>query len=240
MIVKPGGVGRPCLRHLGEARALAAEQVPHRRRRPRPIPRPRRRCSASRPCGCGRSTGAAVVAIGAGSFGADGAVAPARSVSSVRPDCTRGPRSRPRVAGRSRDRPAARLGRSGRTGRAAPASTGTIRRMTETSLDRPRPAARHRARARRLQREPRRRVDETESLGYFWVRFDGEPTPFEPGQYMTIGVMVDGKIVQRPYSVASPPVEAGTERLRVLRPARRRAARSRRCCGRCRSASGCG
>lgn len=56
-----------------------------------------------------------------------------------------------------------------------------------------------------------KRVDETESLGYFWVRFDSEPTPFEPGQYMTIGVMVDGKIVQRPYSVASPPVEAGTE-----------------------------
>ena len=55
-----------------------------------------------------------------------------------------------------------------------------------------------------------KRVDETESLGYFWVRFDGEPTPFEPGQYMTIGVMVDGKIVQRPYSVASPPVESGT------------------------------
>jgi ferredoxin/flavodoxin---NADP+ reductase len=55
-----------------------------------------------------------------------------------------------------------------------------------------------------------KRVDETESLGYFWVRFDGEPTPFEPGQYMTIGVMVDGKIIQRPYSVASPPVEAGS------------------------------
>jgi ferredoxin-NADP reductase len=55
-----------------------------------------------------------------------------------------------------------------------------------------------------------KRVDETESLGYFWVRFDNEPTPFEPGQYMTIGVMVDGKIVQRPYSVASPPVEAGS------------------------------
>ena len=56
-----------------------------------------------------------------------------------------------------------------------------------------------------------RREDMTESLAYFWVRFDGEPTPFEPGQYMTIGVMVDGKIVQRPYSVASPPIEAGTE-----------------------------
>ena len=56
-----------------------------------------------------------------------------------------------------------------------------------------------------------RREDETESLAYFWVRFDGEPTPFESGQYMTIGVLVDGKIVQRPYSVASPPAVAGTE-----------------------------
>jgi len=56
-----------------------------------------------------------------------------------------------------------------------------------------------------------RREDATESLASFWVRFDGEPTPFEPGQYMTIGVMVDGKILQRPYSVASPPVRAGEE-----------------------------
>ena len=56
-----------------------------------------------------------------------------------------------------------------------------------------------------------RREDETESLSYFWVRFDGEPTPFEPGQYMTIGVMADGKILQRPYSVASPPAVAGSE-----------------------------
>jgi ferredoxin--NADP+ reductase len=56
-----------------------------------------------------------------------------------------------------------------------------------------------------------RRVDETESLAYFWVRFDGEPTPFEPGQYMTIGVVVDGKLVQRPYSVASPPARAGSD-----------------------------
>ena len=56
-----------------------------------------------------------------------------------------------------------------------------------------------------------RREDETESLAYFWVRFDGDPTPFEPGQYMTIGAVVDGKMVQRPYSVASPPVSAGTD-----------------------------
>ena len=56
-----------------------------------------------------------------------------------------------------------------------------------------------------------RREDMTDSLAYFWVRFDGEPTPFEPGQYMTIGVMAGPKIVQRPYSVASPPAVAGTE-----------------------------
>jgi len=54
------------------------------------------------------------------------------------------------------------------------------------------------------------RVDQHESLAYFWVRFDGDPTPFEPGQYMTIGVFVDGRIIQRPYSVASPPRVAGT------------------------------
>ncbi len=53
-----------------------------------------------------------------------------------------------------------------------------------------------------------RREDQHESLAYFWVRFDGDPTPFEPGQYMTIGVFVDGRIVQRPYSVASAPAVA--------------------------------
>ena len=56
-----------------------------------------------------------------------------------------------------------------------------------------------------------RREDETDSLAYFWVRFDGDRTPFEPGQYMTIGVMMDGRILQRPYSVASPPGVAGAE-----------------------------
>ncbi|MCI0584253.1 MAG: FAD-binding oxidoreductase [Chloroflexi bacterium] len=59
------------------------------------------------------------------------------------------------------------------------------------------------------------RVDETESLGYFIVKFDGAATPFESGQYMTIGVFVEGapgspsRIVQRPYSVASDPGVAG-------------------------------
>jgi ferredoxin--NADP+ reductase len=54
-----------------------------------------------------------------------------------------------------------------------------------------------------------RRVDQTDDLAYFWVKFDGqEPVRFEPGQYLTIGVFADGKLVQRPYSVASAPGEA--------------------------------
>jgi ferredoxin--NADP+ reductase len=56
-----------------------------------------------------------------------------------------------------------------------------------------------------------RRADHTSDLATFWVRLDGEPTPFEPGQYMTIGVYADGKLVQRPYSVASAPRAAGTD-----------------------------
>ena len=55
-----------------------------------------------------------------------------------------------------------------------------------------------------------RRDDQHESLATFWVRLDGDPIHFEPGQYMTIGVFVDGKIVQRPYSIASPPGAAST------------------------------
>ncbi|HEX8025060.1 MAG TPA: FAD-binding oxidoreductase, partial [Candidatus Limnocylindrales bacterium] len=62
------------------------------------------------------------------------------------------------------------------------------------------------------------RHDETESLGYFTVKFDGEATPFEAGQYMTIGVFVEDpstptgtRIVQRPYSIASDPGVAGSD-----------------------------
>jgi ferredoxin-NADP reductase len=63
-----------------------------------------------------------------------------------------------------------------------------------------------------------RREDANESLSTFWVKFDGDPTPFESGQYMTIGVFVEDpttptgmKIVQRPYSIASDPGVAGTD-----------------------------
>ena len=50
-----------------------------------------------------------------------------------------------------------------------------------------------------------RRVDLTESLAFVWVSFDGEPVLFEPGQYLTIGVEANGKLVLRPYSVANSP-----------------------------------
>lgn len=53
-----------------------------------------------------------------------------------------------------------------------------------------------------------RRVDLTESLCYVWVRMDGQPIAFEPGQYLTIGVESNGRIIQRPYSVASSPRRA--------------------------------
>jgi ferredoxin-NADP reductase len=52
-----------------------------------------------------------------------------------------------------------------------------------------------------------KRVDLTESLGFFWVSYVGEPVHFEPGQYLTIGIESNGKLVQRPYSVASSPRE---------------------------------
>lgn len=56
-----------------------------------------------------------------------------------------------------------------------------------------------------------RREDQSSDLATFWVRFNGDVTPFQPGQYMTIGVYADGKLVQRPYSVASAPRDSGTD-----------------------------
>jgi ferredoxin--NADP+ reductase len=55
------------------------------------------------------------------------------------------------------------------------------------------------------------REDLNPDLAYFRVRLDGPPAPFEPGQYMTTGVIADGKMLQRPYSVASAPSLAGTD-----------------------------
>jgi len=52
-----------------------------------------------------------------------------------------------------------------------------------------------------------KRIDLTESLGFFWVSADADPIDFEPGQYLTIGCESNGKLIQRPYSVASSPRE---------------------------------
>ncbi|HEX5450747.1 MAG TPA: FAD-binding oxidoreductase [Candidatus Limnocylindrales bacterium] len=53
-----------------------------------------------------------------------------------------------------------------------------------------------------------RREDLTDALCIVWVAMDGEPLAFEPGQYLTIGVESNGRIVQRPFSVASSPRKA--------------------------------
>ncbi len=55
-----------------------------------------------------------------------------------------------------------------------------------------------------------KRIDYTHDLARIWVKYRREPVHFEPGQYMTIGVFADGKLWQRPYSIASSPREAGT------------------------------
>jgi len=54
------------------------------------------------------------------------------------------------------------------------------------------------------------REDLTSDLAYFRVKVDGPATPFTPGQYMTAGVLADGKMLQRPYSIASDPSSADT------------------------------
>jgi ferredoxin/flavodoxin---NADP+ reductase len=54
------------------------------------------------------------------------------------------------------------------------------------------------------------REDVNADLAYFRVKLDGPAVPFIPGQYMTIGVVTDEKMLQRPYSIASPPETADT------------------------------
>ena len=47
------------------------------------------------------------------------------------------------------------------------------------------------------------RADLTDTIASFRIRPDGVTLPFVPGQYVTIGLAPAGKLVQRPYSVAS-------------------------------------
>ena len=54
------------------------------------------------------------------------------------------------------------------------------------------------------------REDLNADLAYFRVKLDGPAIPFQPGQYMTTGVIADEKLLQRPYSIASAPATADT------------------------------
>ena len=47
------------------------------------------------------------------------------------------------------------------------------------------------------------RDDVTDRLAVFRVCADGDPFVFVPGQYLTLGLELDGRLVQRPYSIAS-------------------------------------
>ena len=47
------------------------------------------------------------------------------------------------------------------------------------------------------------RDDVTDGLAVFRVRVDGDPFVFLPGQYLTLGLELGGRLVQRPYSIAS-------------------------------------
>jgi ferredoxin-NADP reductase len=47
------------------------------------------------------------------------------------------------------------------------------------------------------------RIDLTETVARFKLRPDAGALPFEPGQYFALGLMLDGGVVQRPYSTAS-------------------------------------
>jgi ferredoxin/flavodoxin---NADP+ reductase len=47
------------------------------------------------------------------------------------------------------------------------------------------------------------RVDLTPTIARFSVRPDDGVPPFEPGQYFALGLTLDGRLLQRPYSTAS-------------------------------------
>ncbi len=49
------------------------------------------------------------------------------------------------------------------------------------------------------------RADITPEIARFVIRPDDGPPAFQPGQYLTLGLVVDGAFVQRPYSTSSAP-----------------------------------
>ncbi len=53
------------------------------------------------------------------------------------------------------------------------------------------------------------RTDVSASVARFVVLPDASPGPFGAGQYLALGVVIDGRLVQRPYSSASEPATTG-------------------------------
>jgi ferredoxin/flavodoxin---NADP+ reductase len=49
------------------------------------------------------------------------------------------------------------------------------------------------------------REDLTEAVALFRVRPDDGPRPFVPGQYLSLGLEIDGRVIRRPYSTSSAP-----------------------------------
>jgi len=49
------------------------------------------------------------------------------------------------------------------------------------------------------------REDLTDSVARFVIRPDGDLPRPEPGQYLTLGLVIDGRLLQRPYSTATAP-----------------------------------
>ena len=49
------------------------------------------------------------------------------------------------------------------------------------------------------------REDLTEAVAMFRVRPDGGARPFVPGQYLSLGLEIDGRVIRRPYSTSSAP-----------------------------------
>ena len=163
---------------------------------------------------------AVVAAIGRAPSGAAAPVGDATVTFGPR-DCTRDAR-RASVAGRCRARRRSRAPRrttARRRGRGrVPSRTfrRPIHRRESATDDDPPPRGHARHRSRRASPTTRRlvrRVDQTDDLAYFWVQFDGEPTPFDARPvHDDRASWSTASIVQRPYSVASAPVESPATR----------------------------
>ncbi|MGF6261871.1 ferredoxin-NADP reductase [Paraburkholderia youngii] len=63
-----------------------------------------------------------------------------------------------------------------------------------------------------------RAVEETHDVkSFFFAGFDGQPFSFEPGQFVTLALNIDGQLVDRCYTISSPPTRPHTFSITVKR-----------------------